>query len=365
MITDPQARFLIIDKPGFNRVKVALRTNSRQGKANALRQCNYDAIVLGASRAETAIAVNQPALRNSKAYNAALRGGTMYEMAHMAEYAVQHQDLELVLLSIDFEGFDSNVPFREDFSESPLAKTVSLAATMRHLFSIQTFRESFVTIKLNSEGDIAICADNGEHKRTYELAAARVAFDFLLRKYAQEIYSNYGSDDLHYQYLKNLLRNMAKANVRVYAFISPVHVTHLELLTEMGMHDEYESWKRRVVKVFDEANRTTPRAMQATLWDFSGYNEITTEKVPFPEDRKFMQWYTDSSHYNQYIGGLMMDRMFGLESDKSITASPFGTPLTPDNVESVLEKERVDSERYRRDNADEILRIQTMLQNLQ
>ena len=79
-----------------------LDRDSRNGKANALRQCDYDTVVIGTSRAEIAMATDHPRLSDKKAYNAALKGGSMYEMRRMAEYAMLHQDLDAVLLSLDF-----------------------------------------------------------------------------------------------------------------------------------------------------------------------------------------------------------------------------------------------------------------------
>jgi len=206
-----------------------------------------------------------------------------------------------------------------------------------------------------------MCFDNGEHKRTYELEAARKAFDFILRLYARQNYRNYVSGDVHFRHLESLLRELADADVKVYAFISPAHVTHLELLAEMGLLDDYENWKRSLVRVFEEANRDLPKEQKTILWDFSGYNEITTEKVPDPADAKFMRWYLDSSHFNSDVGNLMLDRIFDLQTAESATMAPFGLQLTSENIEAVIEKSQRDSERYRRENADEIARMQEML----
>ncbi len=123
---DPQARFLFLDKPGFNQIKTELQTKTRKGKTTALRQCNYDTIVLGTSRAETAFAMGHPTLEGAEPYNAALRAGTIYEMRRLAEYANRQGNLNLVLLSLDYEAFNSRIVFAEDFPESPLAETLSL-----------------------------------------------------------------------------------------------------------------------------------------------------------------------------------------------------------------------------------------------
>jgi hypothetical protein len=363
-IVDPQARFLLVDKPDFNQVKIALTANSRQGKATALRQCGYGTIVLGSSRAESAIAVGHPTLSDAKVYNAALRGGTTYEMRRLTDYAIRHGGLKRVLLGLDYESFNSRILFREDFAESPLAETVSPASIARYLVSLRTFRQSVATLLWNTRGRAVMCGDKGEHQRTYELEAARRTFDFILRRYAEGHYGQYVPGDLHIQHLEALLRESTDAGVAVYAYISPVHVTHLELLAEMNLINDYENWKRQLVRLVTEVNQDFPER-QAVLWDFSGYSEITTEKVPDPQQQKFMRWYDDSSHFNKSVGGIILDRMLGAQSGESATEKPFGVVLTSDNIDAQIEADRRNSESYRLNNPDEISRLKEMLDSLE
>ena len=63
------------------------------------------------------------------------------------------------------------------------------------------------------------------------------------------------------------------------------------------------------------------------LFDFSGYNEFTTERVPPPADRhSAMRWYWDAGHYKVALGDEMLGVIFG-------DAAPFGVALTSSNVE--------------------------------
>jgi len=361
---DPQARLLFVDRPGFNQIKIGLQRNSRKGKTTALRQCNYDTIVVGTSRAETAIGASHPVLRDAAYYNAALRAGTMYEMRRMAEYAAQQHDLEVVLVSLDYESFNDAIPFAEDFPESPLAERATVSSYARYLFSLQTFWQSVATFRWNIRDKTPDCEDRGEHRRTYALEAARRTFDYILRVYATGHYGEYVPGDRQIQHLADLLRELADADVEVYAFISPVHVVQNELMAEMGLIDDYYEWKRNLVRVFSEVNRDLPQQQHAALWDFSGYSEITTEKVPSPDGEKYMRWYTDPSHFTKDVGNLMIDRMFRLQPENVLIAEPFGVQLTSANVEKVIEAEKRGSERYRHDNSDEISRLRKMLESV-
>lgn len=363
LIVDPQARFSVVERPGFNQVKIALTPNGRKGKANALRQCDYDTLVLGASTAETGITQQHPVLGASKFYNAALRGGSMYELRRMVQYALRYQQLDAVVLGLDFSTFSSSIVFLDDFADSPLSEVVSTGSLVRYLFSVQTLNMSVATVRWNASGNAKafFCADNGQHKRTYELVEAREAFDFILRSYAEEQFSNYGAGDLHFQQLAAMLQELRSANVAVYAFISPAQVIHRELVAEMGLLDEYENWKRQLAQIFAAANSAVPERPAAVLWDFSGYSQITTEAIPAGKSGKFMRWYSDPVHFEPKVGNLILDRIFGLPPESNESAVDFGVVLTPENVEALLEQERRDSERYRREHPEELVHLQNLL----
>jgi hypothetical protein len=66
------------------------------------------------------------------------------------------------------------------------------------------------------------------------------------------------------------------------------------------------------------------------LFDFSGYNEFTTERLPPPGDRRTtMRWNWEARHYKAALGEEMLERMWG-------GAHRFGFVLTPTTVENVL-----------------------------
>jgi hypothetical protein len=132
----------------------------------------------------------------------------------------------------------------------------------------------------------------------------------------------------------------------------------------MGLLDEYENWKRQLAQIFAEVSSADSERTDATLWDFSGYNLITTETIPAGQSGKFMRWYSDPVHFEPKAGNLILDRMFGLPSDTVEGIGGFGIKLTPENVEALLENERRDSARYRQENPEEILHLQKLLQSI-
>jgi hypothetical protein len=100
----------------------------------------------------------------------------------------------------------------------------------------------------------------------------------------------------------------------------------------------FENWKRALTKVVETQVKT--RQSNVQLFDFSGYNEFTTEHVPLPGDRhSAMRWYWEAGHYKAALGDEMLGVIFG-------DAAPFGVALTSSNVEQVLAEIRKSRSRF-------------------
>jgi hypothetical protein len=355
-VIDPQGRIMLVEKPGFNEVKLTF--NNRQGKARALRQCDYDALILGTSRTETGIRVEQPALAERYAYNAALKAATMYEMRRLVAYALEHQNLKTVVIGLDLTSFNSKGSGLDDFYKSPLAESVSPNLMARYLVSLQTLKQSYYTLKWNRRKSAKTCEDRGEQiPRRNAIASpdVRTAFDFVLKRYASGQYYDYKVGAQHLRYFSEALDDLQQAGIEVVVFIAPMHATHVELLREMEMLDVFHDWKRQLVLIVAEVNAQDPEAQPIALWDFSGYNRLTTEYVPLPEESTTMRWYKDSAHFNQAAGDLLMNEMFGL------SPAELGVRLTPTTIEGLIQAEGRASDLYRSQNPAEIARLQEML----
>ena len=361
-VIDPQGRLLWVDKAGFNQFKVALPTNNRGGKARALRQCDYEVIVLGTSRAESGIKTEQPAFSGKRVYNAALKAASMYELRRVGEYAVAHSPVDTVVIGLDFVSFNDRFMTFDDFDETLLAKRRSWLAVARYLVSVQTLLESVATLRWNRISGIELCGDNGEHKRragSNPADKASAAFAFILKRYARGQYDGYEPGAQHLDDLAALLELLNQKKVRVYAFVSPVHVSHIELLREMGMLQVYQEWKRSILDVFVEAQENSGQQARPVLWDFSGYNEITTEEIPPSAAPDDIRWYRDSAHYRSTVGEILLRRMTGMQVSPEF--ADFGIELTPGNIDKVLAREREGSEQFRVDQPGQVEKVRAIM----
>lgn len=123
-------------------------------------------------------------------------------------------------------------------------------------------------------------------------------------------------------------------DITLKVFISPSHATQWEAIRATGHWHTFEQWKREVAKI-------TP------VWDFSGYNSITTEPIS-----NTMKNYGDNSHYTKEVGDLVLNRILSFKEET--VSSDFGVLLTPETIESHLKQIRYDREVWARKHPDEV-----------
>jgi hypothetical protein len=338
-VIDPNGRFRVIDRAGFNQVKISDVPDSRQGKANALRQCDYGTVILGSSRAETGIFPRSKQFIDKPIYNAALIGTSMRELGDMADYVVAHQDPETIVIGLDFLMFSA------------------LRDTAGDL-SIDTLDASITTLNWNMQGIALRCYFNGHNDKRGTRVNHREAFDTILEIYIRNP-SLYGDFELNEPYLARLeetVRMLRAESVDVKLFISPLHAVLLELLNNEGLMPSFRDWKRALVAMVARLNADKGTKQELKLWDFSGYNSVTTEVIPEAGSKQQMQWYRDPAHYRVAAGNLVLKRL--LDSAEPIDDMPpdFGMIITADTIEArfALEDERARA--FRNAQPDEVRR---------
>jgi hypothetical protein len=167
----------------------------------------------------------------------------------------------------------------------------------------------------------------------------------------------YSRDGLNtFEIFENMIRFARQAGIDLRLFIDPVHARMLLAMRYAGLWPPYEEWKRRLVQILAEESSESGKPA-FPLWDFSGFNAVTTETVPPAGDLKTpVKWFWEPAHYKRETGDLILDKVFGYQSSLTLAPNDFGILLTPENVESVLMKDSEKGEDYlRREAADATL----------
>ncbi|MFA7682320.1 MAG: hypothetical protein WCX61_04810, partial [Candidatus Peribacteraceae bacterium] len=98
----------------------------------------------------------------------------------------------------------------------------------------------------------------------------------------------------------------------------------------------YDVWERKLVQLLEQEAMQYPETKPFPLWDFSGFNSITTEPIPSIEDPSLsMLWFIDESHLNKAGGEFVLDRIFGTDTAK--IPEDFGVLLNINNIEAHLQ----------------------------
>ena len=145
------------------------------------------------------------------------------------------------------------------------------------------------------------------------------------------------TDPMHnreFQYLAEIIESSVQHDCPLVLFIYPYHADYLDMLHRLGLWPGFEAWKRAILQTVDQHAGTRRNLIR--VFDFSDYNDVTTERVPPPGDRVAqMQWYWEPGHFKSALGDRIIARIVGNDDD-------FGRELTNASINSVLCQINVD-----------------------
>jgi hypothetical protein len=357
---------LITDKP-------MLRDHERLFKPYAVASFEPEALIIGSSRANHALDPQHPAFQGLKAYNLSVSGASISEIRMLFEHAVATSPVRSAVIELDMRFFD-NGKSRDRWSylaepgrpnrigrELAILRTAfswdTLRFSLRTLFARQGAPDYTVdgretdevfrwrlgyygSIRNTFAGYIKVLAP-GEQRRAREWAKAGVGAGQFQ-----------GLDDL-----RAIVSLAAERGIDLRLFISPSHALDMETLRTIYGWSLLEDWERAVVGVV-EPLRAAGKTIQ--LWDFSGYNTVTTEAIPDMPGPEPMAFYWDESHYRRVVGNWILDRMFALQPADNAVPAGFGTLLSVGHIEEHLADLRRGAADYRREHRDEVQLVERL-----
>lgn len=339
LLVDP---YDVFDTPnwfGINHSKPKKDNNDRLFKASDLTRLKPTTIILGSSRTKQGIDPEYSVFADDRStYNLAINGPNVYEVRRYLEHAIANQsNIREIVFGVDFFMFNANLKNQPSFSEDRLGKKhISVNDAINSLFSLDTLNISKATIEasLKEPNRYDPYGKNGfMPNRNINDGNTKWRFDRSIELYFQ-LHSDYQFSDKYLADFKKIVELCQQHKIDLKVFISPSHATDMEAIHITDRWQIMENWKREIVKI-------TP------VWDFSGYNSVTTEPI-----KDVMKNYSDNSHYTVAIGNLILDRIFNRSNTKN--PSDFGVLLTPENLENYLAKVRSDREVWMKSHADEV-----------
>jgi hypothetical protein len=340
IVIDPYDFWSSGEYQGINHIKPSKDNSDRLYKAVDIIRQQPSVVILGSSRAKQGIDPSHELFQaySQDAYNLAINGPNIYEVRRYLEHFLANQKHpELIVLGIDFFMFNQNLENQPSFDESRLGIShLSLQDVISTTLSVDALQASWETFQESRQQSQSLVAeaDNGfAPNRNAEDGQREWRFENALKLYFDR-HSEYSLSDDYLNDLKRIVELSEQYDIPLYIFISPAHATQWEAIRTTGEWATFEEWKRQVVAI-------TP------VWDFSGYNSVTTEKIA-----KDMDYYTDSSHYSVSVGNWVITRI--LQGDSSNIPEDFGKLVDAENIEQHLAQIRADHDIWASQNQETI-----------
>ena len=349
------------DTSGFDRmakpyelVRVAPRTvlfGSSTARAGFLSLVNWDTVL------------------PRPVYNYALLGASAHEVRLSLTQALRECPIEAVVVVADFFAFNAHYLDNERFDPARLtvAKRSNWSGFLGSDFAAfvigrEALGLSWETVvaswRAGASADAAVPSSQGYpwHVHFRNCERSYMAKWFPPPWHLYEFASAKTGDDRLADFDASL-HLCGERGVRLIVVCPPIHARFQEALAAAGAWPHYEAWKRELTSrtCAQQAQPTGPGT--AELWDFSLFNDMTCEALP-PDGAGPMRYFSDSAHFTQELGRLVLDEI--LEPAKS-RSNRIGARLDQVEIESHLSDIRTALEAFRTANPAVIADVRAAL----
>ncbi len=334
------------DTPQVQRLRQPVEKLSAWGKTYAVAVYRPQVLYLGNSRTELGLAVPPQAAR--RAFNAALSGGTVGDALRMFGHARQVARVETVVWGIDAPSFTLS-PGNSELEEGVLAKGGGYLARrflvdLQRAVSVDMTRDAFSLV-----GGMAPAVCRTSLARFGQRDGACLRYRIagwggtaaVVGQRTREFLRGEGPSEGAMEALERTLRRACDVQWRLY--VNPTHAMTIDALYWSGRGAEYEDWLARLASM---GRRVRAAGCDVRLYDFSGFNDITSEAVPRSGDRSDMRNYWETSHYRETVGAAILARLGGGPAG----ADGFGAELLPETIDARLAQLRATRASYLSDH---------------
>lgn len=144
--------------------------------------------------------------------------------------------------------------------------------------------------------------------------------------------------------VRRLIQVARERGIELTLYLSPHHARAYEAIRLMGWWPQYEAWQQALTTIVEDNAGSAVRPI--AVWDFGGYNTITTDSVQaFPDGTYGYSRYADAIHFTTDVGYLCLDRVLG-EKTAADLPEDFGVRLTRQSLAEHQANVRARQARY-------------------
>ena len=288
----------------------------RRNTASLNQGGQYDAMIMGSSRARFGYDPNHETWEGYRPMNAGMAGTTVYEQERILLHALENQpELRRVLYLPDFFTYNnfSKAPMQMDYEQSLFYPDLNLGEYyLKALFGMDStvhagrmFRRWWYNLEIGAN-------DQGFHvgrPRDYYREAVRLGVHAYL--FFRQFYGGWEYPVDRMEHFESIIQICRENDIELFIAIPPIHATQMESIWQIGLWDEFERWKWELMQIVNESNEAHPEGQKIPIWDFTGYSKFTTERVPRVWwSRHVMHYFRDSNHSSILTGRFVMSRIF-------------------------------------------------------
>lgn len=373
-IVDPYRFFDTADRPGINEYRQRFFYGQYVSKPYMLREQAPEAVILGVSRAGSAMATEHPGWRDIHVYNYAMAGSTAYLIWRNYQHAKASGRLKKVVLMLDFymynvheqqrpgsghvRDYEERLSVTPEYSRNYGYPVRRFKDTLTSLISFEMLYESWNTVLAQSK-----IANQELYKATLTPTGfwindpqpnktQRWVFGYIENQYMTTTwfprpdrqFALQGSDgSTNLVYLQRILADAHREGIDLRLGFMPFHARLAESMRAVGIWSDFEHWKRDVIGLI-ESEAAAANRPPFPIWDFTGYNSINTEPVPLRNDKTTrMKWHLDPSHVSRATGDLVQNLMLGAGGERY---ADFGQQVNSGNIEAYIARSRSERQRY-------------------
>ena len=375
---DPYSFFGTKMAPGFNVMKPELANHEKELKVHRLTTLRPDGLILGSSASAVGFDPEHPGWSAETVYSLGVGRSSISLAHHFLLHAMEFQTPKQVVLGLELGMFNPTLQTAQGINPAAFAVTKDGKRNREYLalnyfataFSLDMLASSFTTFAVNRKNPVlpsdhrpqisAVGMINPESSPVNRWKTFRNRFQAMVAVHVDRFWAPLDrfnaieefSDDPTFKVFQDIVRLACENEIELYIVFSPTHAYLLEAQEAAGLTELWERWQKAVV--YGTVNRPDgPGCKSISVWDFSGYNEFTTEIIAESNDASDApQGYWDPVHYRKWLGDIMLNRVFDVEN--MANPNDFGVMLTPDNIDGHIAATRERAVQYRNSHPEEV-----------
>lgn len=316
------------DSPQMRRLRQPVEKLNAWGKTYAIAVYRPGTIYLGNSRTELGLSV--PVGGSARVFNAALSGATLGDAIRMLRHARQTAPVRNVIWGLDAPSFTLEQGNGE--LEPGLLAQDENYLSRRLLLDLQravSFDMTGESLALLRGATPSVCqASLARHgQRDGACMRHRIAgwggTGAVIGARTREFLRGAGPSESAMPALGQAIR--AACGVKWRLYVNPTHAMTIDVLYRAGKGAQYEAWLAALA-VLGEQLRAA--GCDTRIYDFSGFNSVTSEAIPQAGSRADMRNYWETSHYREQVGNATLARLAGAPAAQD----GFGSELLPATI---------------------------------